>query len=118
MLLYLFVDDKSALNNTANEQESALGGIVTVSEGDVQRLDSNEKNMNMSIESTVIDAINPTKEVDGASAVSEIVLQIIPGTEHNVQVQGLQGLASIDQELLRQFATSVAQELAQSEQGS
>ena len=118
MLLYLFVDEKGAVNTTANEQESALGGIITVSEGDAQRLDSNEKNVNMSIESTVLDAINPSKEGDGASTVSEIVLQIIPGTEHNVQVQGLQGLASIDQEFIRQFATSVAQELAQSEQGS
>jgi len=111
-------DEKGAVNTTANEQESALGGIITVSEGDAQRLDSNEKNVNMSIESTVLDAINPSKEGDGASTVSEIVLQIIPGTEHNVQVQGLQGLASIDQEFIRQFATSVAQELAQSEQGS
>ena len=94
-----------------------MEGIITVSEGDIKAIDSNEKNTDSNAESNSTD-VNESSKGEDVATVSEIVLQIVPGTEHNVQVHGLQGLASIDQELLRQFASSVAQELAQSEQGT
>ena len=100
--------------NAATE-EVALEGIITVSEGDIEGIDSVRNNSDLNAESVNGDADESSKTQDG-QAVNEIVLQIVPGVEHNVQVHGLQGLASIDQELLRQFATSVAHELAQSEQ--
>ena len=52
---------------------------------------------------------------DNVSIRNEIVLQIVPAIDQAMQPQGLQDLSSIDQELLRQFATSVAQELTQSQ---
>ena len=42
---------------------------------------------------------------------SQIVLQIVQSEEHDFQVQGFQALTSLDPELLRQLATSVAQEM-------
>ena len=95
-----------------------MEGIITVSEGDIKTIDSNEKNTDLNTESGNSTDVNESSKSEDVPTVSEIVLQIVPGTEHNVQVHGLQGLASIDQELLRQFASSVAQELAQSGQGT
>ena len=52
---------------------------------------------------------------DDVSIQNEIVLHIVPAIDQAMQSQALQDLSSIDQELLRQFATSVAQELTQSQ---
>lgn len=93
-------------------------GLITVSQGDIQEIDAGiNTSTGCASESHGTHKDDGTKsdETTDDLAVNEIVLQIVPSTEHDVQVEGLQALASIDHELLRQFATSVANELAQSQ---
>ena len=90
--------------------------IITVSEGDIHENVSAEKNRECDVDSSETNPDEASKHTEDVAIVNEIVLQIVPGSEHNVQVHGLQGLASIDQELLRQYASSIAEELAQAQQ--
>lgn len=108
------VADENTSNETGRPVDTALVGFIAVAKEDLQEVESSEKSPPVSGDGDKND-MTEQNELVNASTVNEIVLQIVPGTENDVQVDGLQALTSIDQELLRQFATSVANELAQTQ---